>query len=185
MSIVTKGGDGGETSLLGGKRVQKDDLRLECLGTLDELNTFVSFAASLSDDGLFLEELERIQDDLHLLTSNIALSPDAGEELKKIVPEFRDSRLQRIEETIKKLEGEIEPLRNFIFYGGHRFASALQVSRTITRRAERVLVKLGRSEQIKPAWLAYLNRLSDLFFLLSRAVNKHYGIKEKPWNKDI
>jgi cob(I)alamin adenosyltransferase len=185
LSVVTKGGDAGKTSLLGGKRVGKDDLRVECYGTIDELNTFVGLSLSLSENGLFSEELDLIQNDLHLLSSHIALAPDAPEDIMGMVPEFREERLKRIEELVYKIESQLPPLNQFILYGGTKFASSLQVLRAVSRRAERALVRLGGAEDVKLIYVAYLNRLSDLFFVMSRAANKHAGAPEKIWKKEL
>jgi cob(I)alamin adenosyltransferase len=185
LSIVIKSGDGGTTGLLGGKRVQKDDIRVECYGTVDELNTFLGFALSLSRDGLFVDELNIVQNDLHLIASRIALQPGASDETKKIVPDFEEARLTRIEEMIEKAESAVPPLTQFILYGGTEYASALNVLRAIARRAERMIVRLDRAENVEPVIMAYINRLSDLFFVLSRAVNHSRGVKEKIWRKEF
>ena len=184
MSIVTKGGDKGKTSLLGGARVSKSDPRVECYGTVDELNTFIGFAISLSEDGFLVGELVNIQNDLNLLSSHIALAKDADEKIKKNLPAFEKTKLARIEKLIKKLESQVKPLTKFILYGGTKFSSMLHVLRAVTRRAERRLVELDEKEGTNPLFIVYLNRLSDCFFVMARAANKRYGIEEKEWEKE-
>lgn len=183
MTIVTKGGDKGLTSLLGGRRVPKDDLRVECYGAADELNAFVGLAISLSENGLFEEELVGVQNDLHLLSSRIALDPGADEKLKSSLPGFGDDKLKSIEKLIGELEESLPPLTGFIHYGGTKFASSLHLLRAVSRRAERALVKLSNEEDVEMILVAYLNRLSDLFFLMARAANMKAGVPEKFWEK--
>lgn len=183
MSIVTKGGDLGLTSLLGGKRVPKHHQRVECYGTIDELNAIVGFAISFSEDGSFEKELIGVQNDLHLLSSRVALDPDAPEEIKASVPVFGEDRLKKIEEIISQIEPTLPQLTRFINYGGTRFASSLHLLRAVSRRAERALVRLSASEEVEPVLIAYMNRLSDLFFIMARAANIQAGVPERFWEK--
>jgi len=183
LSVVTKGGDKGRTSLLGGKRVPKDDPRVECYGTVDELNALVGLALSLARDALFAEELTAVQNDLHLLSSRIALDPGAGDEIKACVPAFGEERLKRVEALIERVEPTLPRLTRFILYGGTEFAASLQVLRAVARRAERALVRFSGTGEVDEIWLAYLNRLSDLFFILSRAANMRAGAAERFWEK--
>ncbi|MFB3852068.1 MAG: cob(I)yrinic acid a,c-diamide adenosyltransferase [Acidobacteriota bacterium] len=184
MGIVTKFGDKGKTSLLGGETVSKSNLRVEAYGSVDELNSFIGLAISFSEKELFVKELIAIQNDLHLIESHLALSKNADEKIRKIVPPFSEERIKRTETLIQKIESEIPPLNKFILYGGSKFASALQVSRCIARRAERRVVELGEKEEIEENILIYLNRLSDLLFVMARAVNHHLKIKEQFWTKE-
>lgn len=184
MGIVTKTGDKGITSLLGGRRVSKSSLRVETYGCVDELNTLLGFAIALSEDGFLVEELNLVQNDLHLLSSHIALQNDADEKIRKIIPNFDKNRIEKIEKMIEKFESELPPLKNFIHYRGNKFSSFLNVLRSVARRAERRAVELNQKEGLKEEIIVYLNRLSDLFFVMSRVANKHYKIEEKLWNKE-
>lgn len=184
MGIVTKFGDKGRTALLGGEIVSKCSLKVEAYGSVDELSSFVGFAASFSEDGLFSEELTEIQNDLHLIVSHLALSKNANEKTKKLLPKFSEQKIRKIEMLIQKIESEIPQLNRLILYGGHKFASALQVSRCIARRAERRVVELSEKENVEENILIYLNRLSDLLFVMARAVNHHHKVIEKLWFKE-
>ncbi|MCX7831185.1 MAG: cob(I)yrinic acid a,c-diamide adenosyltransferase, partial [Acidobacteria bacterium] len=136
------------------------------------------------ENGLFEEDLIQVQNDLHLIASNLAISEDADENIKRAVPEFSEKRIKRIETLIEKIESEIPPLDRFILYGGHKFSVFLQVARCVARRAERRVVALNEKEEINKNMLIYLNRLSDLLFLMARAVNYHFKIPERFWKKD-
>jgi cob(I)alamin adenosyltransferase len=181
---VTKFGDKGRTSLLGGEIVSKSSLRVEAYGTVDELNSFVGFAVSFSEDNLFVKELLEIQNDLHLIASHLALSEKANEKTKELVPEFSEEKIKKIETLIQEIESKIPPLNRFILYGGSKFSAILQVSRCVARRAERRVVELGEKEKVEENILIYLNRLSDLLFVMSRAVNHYRKVPEKFWTKE-
>lgn len=181
---MTKFGDEGKTALLGGEITSKCNIRVEAYGTVDELNSFIGLAATYDENNLFTEELTRIQNDLHLISSHLALSERAGEEFKNAIPEFENKKIFDIEKLIEKLESEIPPLDKFILYGGDRFAAILQVLRCIARRAERRVVELSEKEKVEKNFIIYLNRLSDLFFVMSRKVNLYFKIPERAWKKE-
>ncbi len=181
MKIYTKTGDGGETGLFGGRRVRKDDLRVAAYGDVDELNSLLGFAESHVRD-LGLTDLVRdLQRDLLTLGSDLAsppdLSPAAAVKAVRIAPDA----VTRLEGLIDRYEAENEPLTRFILPGGDPGAAALQVCRTVCRRAERAVVALARAEAVNPSAVPYLNRLSDFLFVLARFVNRRRGITEPQW----
>ena len=165
--IYTRGGDAGETSLGDGARVAKDDVRVAAYGTVDEANAVIGLArrsAAHDIDRL----LARIQNDLFDLGADLC-RPGSAEDGKLRVTETQVSRL---ESEIDAVNERLKPLESFILPGGSEAASYLHLARTVTRRAERLVVRLGRSETVNPAVLKYLNRLSDLLFVLARAANE-------------
>ena len=176
MKIYTKTGDAGETGLFGGGRVPKDDPRVQAYGHVDELNATLGFAAALEPADFEPEFLQAVQRDLFLIGAELA-TPNAAKVRDKVTTE----RVEAIERLIDKHEAELAPLKNFILPGGTPKAAALHVARTTCRRAERAVVTLGRDEQINATIIHYLNRLSDLLFVLARAVNKQAGRADIVW----
>lgn len=172
MSIYTRSGDKGETSVIGG-RVAKDDIRVEAYGTIDELNGFVGQARSMMNEEIFAdlaEQLLEIQHELFDCGSDLAyVSLDQGK--YKVVA----GMTQRLERWIDSLQAENPPIERFILPGGSALASVLHVCRTVCRRAERRTVTLGRSTEINPETVVYLNRLSDYFFAIARTANTRLG----------
>lgn len=165
--IYTRGGDSGETSLVGGQRVAKNDLRVATYGTIDETNAAIGMARGHAD-GSAAEMLARIQDDLLDLGADLATPGDAKS----------DGSLRIVESQIERLEGEIDamnerlsPLDSFVLPGGTAGAAALHLARTICRRAERDAVALAAKEQVNPLAIKFLNRLSDHLFVLARILN--------------
>jgi cob(I)alamin adenosyltransferase len=180
VKIYTKTGDDGMTGLLGAGRVGKDDPRIESYGTVDELNAVLGLARAgggldSDTDGL----VARLQDDLFAVGAALA-DPDPKGRFHNAVGETLAARL---EAEIDRLEAELPPLTRFIQPGGSPAASQLHLARTICRRAERQVVRLGHQPGVDvPIHLvAYLNRLSDLLFVLARAVNKRSGVSDVPW----
>lgn len=173
--IYTRTGDTGETSLFGGKRVPKDDLRVEAYGTVDELGSFLGLArAQLPQDHDVCEVLLEIQRELFALGAELARpgSPSEG---------ITADRVRWLEETIDRFNAELPPLQLFILAGGP--GAFLHVARTIARRAERRIVALHRREPLNPELLRYINRLSDLLFVLARVVNHRRGEAEVVWER--
>lgn len=179
--IYTKTGDTGETGLFGGGRVPKDQVRVAAYGDVDELNAIIGFAASLEPTGLELELLQNIQ--RQLFTIGAELSTLKPETLAKILTSGPTSQgeITTLERAIDGWEERLEPLRNFILPGGSPKAGALHFARTVCRRAERAVVTLANVESVSPFILAYLNRLSDLLFVLARAANTQAGRPELQW----
>ncbi|MCW5981779.1 MAG: cob(I)yrinic acid a,c-diamide adenosyltransferase [Bryobacteraceae bacterium] len=185
--IYTRRGDSGETSLVGGQRVAKDALRIECFGTVDELNAFVG-AACVSADELtsrhprfagFAGALRRVQHELFNLGSLLATVP---EDLHPRQARITQSDIDRLEGEIDAAVAEVQPLRSFVLPGGSRLNAELHVCRTVARRAERLAVALSNEEEVAPEVLRYLNRLSDAFFAWSRWVNAALGAAEVLWD---
>jgi cob(I)alamin adenosyltransferase len=181
--IYTRTGDAGETGLLGGRRVSKDDVRVEAYGTLDELNSVLGVArAFLSNEKQKLEGvealLEELQHDLFALGAEVA-SPAGGQNVPRCAPED----VQRLERHIDRLDAALPPLREFILPGGAVTGSLIHLARTVSRRAERRLVALAKTETLNPELLRYLNRLSDLLFVLARSVNARLSATETAWQK--
>ena len=181
MKIYTKTGDDGTTGLLGPGRVGKDDPRIDSYGTVDELNAVLGLARAaggLDQDADTL--LARIQNDLFAVGAALA-DPDPTGKFHNAVAE---GYAQRLETEIDRLEAELPPLTQFILPGGSPAASQLHLARTICRRAERLVVHLGRRPEtdVPLHLIAYLNRLSDFLFVLARVVNHRAGVADTPWS---
>ena len=171
MKIYTKTGDKGETGLFGGTRISKNSPRIEAYGTIDELNSFIGLTITEVQDGAVKSLLNNIQN--HLFTVGTDLStPYSAEDKKKNVLRVSTDFYEEIEKSIDFYEEKLEELKNFIIPGGSKSASFLHVCRTVSRRAERRVVALNSLEQINGNIVIFLNRLSDLFFVLSRYENK-------------
>lgn len=178
--IYTKMGDHGETHLAGGQRVPKDSARIECYGTVDELNAFVGMACISAAEGVpsLAAILRRVQHELFNLGSILATRPeDVHPKQARITP----LEIQQLEKEIDQANAGLPPLRSFVLPGGSRLNTELHACRTICRRAERAAVRLGREEQIPPETVQYLNRLGDAFFVWSRWANHVLGIEEVLW----
>ncbi len=177
--IYTRTGDDGTTGLFGGRRVPKDDLRIETYGTVDELNALLGVARAQSPDADLDAILQTIQEELFLLGADLATPID---QQNPSVPRMEKERTAGLERMIDRTEQTLEPLRFFILPGGHPCAAHLHHARTVCRRAERLAVRLAAREPLNPAILPYLNRLSDLLFVLARAANRSAGREEIRWH---
>ena len=179
MRIYTKTGDKGDTSLFGGQRVPKDALRIEAYGTIDELNAVLGCVLADNSDSDLDMMLIQIQNQLFELGADLATPRSGGKgKVRRIAAE--DSAV--LEGSIDKFQSSLQPLNNFILPGGSRTASYLHLARTVCRRAERIVVRLSRNEDIGEEVIVFLNRLSDLLFVLSRFMNQKAGIAEAQWN---
>lgn len=179
MSIVTKTGDGGETGLFGGGRVNKDDPRVEAYGEVDELNAALGLARAQKLDTSLDELLQEIQSQLFTVGSVLATPKESR--AASVIPQLRTSWAVAMEKQIAGFDRELLPLNAFILPGGTPAASALHLARTICRRAERRVVPLVRDGQVNPDVVVYLNRLSDLLFTLARVANHRAGERDVPW----
>ncbi|HTY35571.1 MAG TPA: cob(I)yrinic acid a,c-diamide adenosyltransferase [Bacteroidota bacterium] len=179
MKIYTTTGDQGETSLFGGRRVPKDALRIEAYGTVDELNSALGVARAAKPPREIDDILRRLQSDLFVLGADLATPPDKQ---NGIVERIHQGHINSIEQMIDSIEPNLAPLSSFILPGGSPLAAQLHLARTICRRAERFVVKLSRDERIDPSCVVYLNRVSDLLFVVARQANKLDGIEETPWS---
>jgi len=179
VRIYTKGGDRGETSLFDQTRVSKADVRVDAYGEVDELNACLGTSRAVLTDVKIAAQLEAIQRDLFALGSMLA---DPGQRIAarvtKAAVSMRD--VERLEETIDALEEELPPLTRFILPGGSLAGAQLHLARTVCRRAERRVVGLGK-DAVDPIVVRYLNRLSDLLFVMARAVNHRSGAPEVTW----
>jgi len=188
--VYTRTGDQGETALVGGRRVPKDSPRIEAYGTVDELNSILGLArvfnAEQREDNakaLWLDEvLRRLQNELFDLGSELATPPDAAYEGM-----FRVSAPQvtALEGLIDECQKDLQPLKSFVLPGGGRVGGFLHQARTVCRRAERRVLALSRAEAVGDGPLKYLNRLSDLLFVLSRWVGRHLGETEYLWERGL
>jgi len=179
LKIYTKTGDKGVTSLFGGKRVSKDELRIEAYGTVDELNSVLGVARAFNENKQIDEILGQIQDQLFVLGADLATPPDVKSAAMKRISKDDSASLERI---IDELDPQLEPLKSFILPGGSKSASLLHHARAVCRRAERRVVSLKRNGGTSADTVIYLNRLSDLLFVLARYANKVANITEAPWN---
>ncbi len=178
MKIYTKTGDKGDTSLFGGQRVPKDALRIEAYGTVDELNSVLGIVRSDNQDREIDAILDRIQNELFDLGADLATPGSvASKHIKRIEPRHSE----HLEQMIDKLEAHLKPLKTFVLPGGSPVAARLHFARTVCRRAERTVVRLTRNEDIGEGITIYLNRLSDLLFVMARYANHLAGVPETKW----
>ena len=181
MKIYTKTGDKGETGLFGGERVSKDSLRISAYGTIDELNSFIGYTITEIKDKSVKENLSKIQNYLFTLGSDLA-TPETDKNAKLNIQRTPGSFYKEIEKMIDEYDAQLEELRNFILPGGSKSAALLHICRTVCRRAEREAVALKSSVTIGDNIIIFLNRLSDLFFVLSRFENKVSNHPDTIWN---
>ena len=178
MKLYTRTGDSGETSLFDGTRVSKHDSRVDAYGEIDELNAWLGLAQSALSHEDLARELLHIQRDLFALGAQLA--DPAGKIADRVTKAtVRDADVDRLEQFIDRLEEEVSPLRRFILAGGTPPGAALHVARAVCRRAERRIVSLDPA--VDAVLLKYVNRLSDLLFVLARVVNARAGVPEHEW----
>jgi cob(I)alamin adenosyltransferase len=180
MRIYTKTGDAGETGLYGGGRVPKDALRVAAYGAVDELNAALGVARALAAGDADLDAvLARLQAECFTLGAELATPQPSG--IARPVPRISGAHVAAAEQDIDRLETELPELRHFILPGGAKAGAALHFARTVCRRAERELVRLHHAEPVSAEALQYLNRVSDLLFVMARAANRRAGAAETPW----
>jgi cob(I)alamin adenosyltransferase len=172
----TRTGDKGETSLIGGRRVPKYNLRIEASGSIDELNAFLGLARSICTYEDLSKTLENIQQDLFIVGADISAPDDIPQSFN--IPRITEKHTEELEKLIEQYVKEIKPLTRFILPGETQLAALLHVARTVCRRAERVVVHLASNESINPRIIVYLNRLSSLLFVLARVANARAKINE-------
>ncbi|MGM0945556.1 MAG: cob(I)yrinic acid a,c-diamide adenosyltransferase [Bacteroidota bacterium] len=182
MKIYTKTGDQGITSLLGGVRVPKSDLRIDAYGTVDELNSYVGLLRDQEVNESRSEFLKAIQDRLFTLGADLATVP-GKDKVKK--PDLHDTDVQELESAMDEMEATLPPLTAFILPGGHTSVSFCHLARTVCRRAERIVVELASYEQVSDLVIQYLNRLSDYFFVLGRKMAAELQVEEVTWKPRI
>lgn len=173
--IYTRTGDNGTTGLGDGTRVNKDSLRVETMGDVDELNAIIGIMLTEPLPGNIVQVLTRVQHDLFDLGGEVCIP---GHVMVKA------ERVTALENILDELNDELSPLKEFILPGGTRAAAYCHLARTVCRRAERQLIRLNREEQVTEISLQYLNRLSDLLFVMSRAINKQAGCADVLWKNE-
>lgn len=178
--LYTRAGDKGSTRLGGGQSVEKGALRLECYGTVDELNSVLGLAIALRPCDTLLEPLQRIQHELFILGSDLCFLED--DKTKWSVPSIQPRHVEALEAEIDAFQASTGKLANFILPGGTAVAAQIHVGRTVCRRAERLVVKLGHQEPTSDDSLRYLNRLSDWLFAAARIENKERAVAEPLWD---
>ena len=178
MKIYTRTGDTGETSLFDNTRVSKADARVDAYGEVDELNACLGAARAAGLDAEISGMLEEIQKELFAIGARLA-DPSHRIAARVTKSDIVETQVARLEATIDRLEADLPPLRRFILPGGSSAGSLLHLARTICRRAERRIV--GLSSPVDPIVVVYLNRLSDLLFVMARAANHRSGVPETEW----
>lgn len=178
MKIYTKTGDQGSTSLFGGKRVSKADLRIDTYGTVDELNSWIGVLRDQSVNQSRKEILVEIQDRLFTIGSILATEP---ENTKVKIPSLAESDIELLENKMDEMDAILPPMRFFVLPGGHTSISFGHVARTVCRRAERLVIALSQTEKVDPLVIKYMNRLSDYLFMLCRTMAHELKAEETPW----
>ena len=178
MKIYTKTGDKGLTSLIGGTRVPKSSLRIECYGTVDELNSHLGLVSDQEVNAARRPLLKEIQDRLFTIGSALAADPDKS---KMKLPDLHAADVTLLEDEMDRLNADLPELRAFILPGGHPAVSHAHVARCVCRRAERLVIHLSEDSFVAELVVVYLNRLSDYLFVLSRAMAHDLGVEEVTW----
>lgn len=181
--IYTRKGDNGETGLGGGQRVPKDAPRVAAYGTVDELNSHLGVVLAARPAGRLVAELERIQNELFHLGSDLCFLE--ADKTSITLPQIETRHIDALEQLMDDLNAVVGPLENFVLPGGTPAAAALHVARTVCRRAEREAIALARNEPIGTHVVAYLNRLSDALFVMARFDNHLQAKRETLWNPTI
>ena len=178
MKIYTKTGDQGTTSLFGGKRVLKSDLRIDTYGTIDELNSFIGLLRDQDVNKNRKDTLIEIQDRLFTIGSLLATEPG---NTKVKTPALSEEDVQYLERQIDAMENDLPPMKNFVLPGGNQSVSFCHVARTVCRRAERLVIALNEVDKVDELVIKYLNRLSDYLFVLARKMTQELKAEEVPW----
>ena len=178
VKIYTKTGDDGTTGLIGGKRVNKTSTRIIAYGAVDETNSAIGIVLSHTLDSDINELLTKIQNDLFVVGSDLA-NPDLENSSNRVT----NKMIEYIETQIDRLESELTPITYFILPGGSVLASQLHFARAVCRRAETNIIQISEKEQINTACQIYINRLSDLLFVIARTINNRKNIKDVAWKK--
>lgn len=184
FKIYTKTGDSGSTSLIGGTKISKADLRIEAYGTVDELNSYIGLCRDLVTNNNAKTILQEIQDRLFTIGSSLAVDP--GKESKLVIPDLHESDIVALEQEIDLMNESLPPMKNFILPGGHVTVSNIHVARCVCRRAERLCVRLiETSHGNYPLIIKYLNRLSDYLFMLARFIGQELNAPEIAWKPRV
>ena len=184
IKIYTKTGDKGKTSLIGGTKVYKSDLRIESYGTVDELNSFVGLCLDHLKSHNISNVLAEIQDRLFTIGSALACDPEKETKLK--IPDLHEADVELLEKEIDKMNEVLPVMKSFILPGGQVAVSTLHVTRCVCRRAERCCVRMQKKEiEVEPLIIKYLNRLSDYLFVLARFAAHELSVAETPWKPRV
>lgn len=184
FKIYTKTGDRGYTSLIGGTKVAKSNLRIDAYGTVDELNSFVGWVRDLLTDETSKQMLAEVQDRLFTIGSSLACDPDKEPAMK--IPDLVEGDVELLEKEIDRMNESLTPMKSFILPGGHPTVSALHIARSVCRRTERCCVFLMENNLfIDPLVIRYINRLSDYLFVLSRYAAWQLKVDEIPWRPRV
>ena len=178
MKIYTKTGDQGTTSLFGGTRVSKADLRIDTYGTVDELNSYIGLLRDQPVNTGRKTDLLEVQDRLFTIGSILATEP--GNQKVKI-PHLSEEDISFLEKKMDEMDASLPPMRFFVLPGGHQSISFCHIARTVCRRAERLTIALNTQEAVDALVIKYLNRLSDYLFMLSRKMTQELNVEESPW----
>lgn len=182
MKIYTKTGDKGQTSLIGGTRVQKHHVRIEAYGTVDELNSYIGLIRDQNIDAHSIKILLEIQDRLFTIGASLASDPDKS---KMKIPQLKEEDISLLEKEIDAMNETLPEMRAFILPGGHTTVSFCHISRCVCRRAERLTTQLAEKSFVDNLILIYLNRLSDYLFVLARKITNDLNATEIPWKARI
>lgn len=182
MKIYTKTGDKGKTSLIGGTRVAKSDVRIEAYGTVDELNSYIGLVRDQEVNRNRAAILKEIQDRLFTIGASLASDPVKS---KMKTPDLHNEDVLLLEQEIDNYTSEVPPLRAFVLPGGHQSVSFCHVARCVCRRAERIAIQLQQESEVEDLVIIYLNRLSDYLFALCRIMTHELGAEEIAWKARI
>lgn len=188
--VYTKTGDGGKTRLAGGQEIEKDALRVEAYGTVDELNSIVGLVRVFNQEQVETAEASKqLEEDLKWIQNKLfdiggLLATPTGQEFKNM-PQVAAQDVERLEQCIDRCQEDLAPLKEFLLPGGGRVSGFLHQARTVSRRAERLCVRLAREESISSQIIPFVNRLSDAFFVLARWIAHHTGEPEFLWDRSV
>jgi cob(I)alamin adenosyltransferase len=182
MKLYTKTGDKGTTSLIGGTRVPKSDLRIEAYGTIDELNAYIGLVRDQEVNRLRAGVLKEIQDRLFTIGALLATDPDKS---KMKTPDLHEEDIVLLEQEIDTMTAAVPPLRAFVLPGGHSSVSFCHIARCVCRRAERLAIHLQEHTPVEELVIKYLNRLSDYLFALCRKMTQELGAEEVAWKPRV
>jgi cob(I)alamin adenosyltransferase len=185
MKVYTKTGDKGTTALFGGTRVDKHHLRIDCYGTIDELNSYLGLIRDQNIDARYKDLLSQIQHNLFTLGATLATDPEkavlkSGKKRLDIIT-IQESDCQLLENEIDEMETTLEPMTHFVLPGGHQTVSFCHIARCVCRRGERLISALNSVEPVDSLILSYVNRLSDYLFVLARKLTKDLQAEEIKW----
>ncbi len=178
MKIYTKKGDSGTTGLIGGTRVLKSSLRIESYGTIDQLNSYIGVVRDQGIDIKYIEQLIEIQDRLFTIGSSLASDPEKS---NMKIPDLKSEDISLLENWMDEMDAELPEMKFFVLPGGHQAVSFCHVARCVCRRSERLIVDLSQHEFVAELVTAYINRLSDYLFVLSRKIAQDLNVNEQPW----